>query len=122
MLLNFILLDLLKEINTAVSQSSSEQSVKRRRTIYINTNELGEFYRMDYNCPNINPDAKHEEPTFLSSLMSSVSFSKKEETNLGAENMTEDDTYLAIVTKRLIEIGAIYSVVVRNGNGYTLQV
>lgn len=112
---------LLREINTTVSQSSHEQSIKKRRTIYINTNEYGEFYRMDYNCPDINPDAKHEEQTFLSSLMSSVSFSKKEETNLNAENMTKDDTYLAIVTKRLIEIGAIYSVVARNGNGYTLQ-
>lgn len=98
--LKSLALELIKAINTETAQSSPEKSVKGRRYIYINTNPSeSPFYNMDNKL--------------LDKTRSPNSYKTDEE--------YYNATYLGCVVKKLIDAGAIYKVVQRNGHGYFLQ-
>lgn len=90
--------DLVQAINDKISKTSSEESIKGRRYIYIDTNR-GPFSRLDNRLIDESVDGN--------------SYKTDEE--------YYNATYLGCVVKKLIELGAIYKLIKRNGHGYYLQ-
>lgn len=98
--LKALAIDLIKEINNRTLESSPEDSVKGRRYIYVNTNPPGTpFYGM-YN-------------RLIDKDRSPNSYKTDEE--------YYNATYLGCVVKKLVEVGAIYTLIKRNGHGYFFQ-
>ena len=96
--LKLFTLDLVKAINEKTSKSSSEESVKGRRYIYINTNKKP-FQGMNNRLIDEN--------------ISANSYKTDEE--------YYNATFLGHVVKKLADLGAIYKLVNRNGHGYFIQ-
>ncbi len=90
--------DLVQAINDQISKSSPEESIKGRRSIYINTNEEP-FQWLDRRL--------------IDRSIPRDSYKTKED--------YYDATYLGYVVKKLIESGHIYKIVEHNGDGYLLQ-
>lgn len=86
---------LIQEINTDILQNPSEESIKERRSIYININD--ELLSMKNDL--IDPEQKH----FIT------------------EKEYHEATFLGCVVKKLQDLGAIYKLHGRNGFGYYVQ-
>ena len=98
--LKSLAIDLIKEINNSILESSPENSVKGRRYIYVNTNPAGTpFYRMDIRL--IDKDRLRK------------SYKTDEE--------YYNATYLGCVVKKLVNLGVIHKITKRNGHGYFIQ-
>ncbi len=95
--LKALAIDVIKKINETTIKSSPEDSVKGRRYIYINTTLPGTpFYGMDHSLIDKGRSPKTDEEYY-------------------------NATYLMCVVKKLVEVGVIYKLSNRNGNGYFLQ-
>ncbi|KAF3361864.1 Uncharacterized protein PHSC3_001631 [Chlamydiales bacterium STE3] len=90
--------DLIKAINEKISETSAEDTIKKRRYIYINTNE-GPFKYLD-----------REE---FDNITDQSPYPIDEEFN--------DASYLGHIVKKLVKLRVIYGLVKRNGYGYYLQ-
>ncbi len=90
--------DLIKAINEEISKSSTEESVKGRRYVYISTHKKP-FQGMDNKLIDVSVSAN--------------SYKTDEE--------YYNATFLGHVVKKLADLGAIYKLVKRNGHGYFIQ-
>lgn len=93
-------MDLIKAMNTKIAKDSPQEALKGRRFIYINPHVPGSpFYAKDNQL--LNPEKNP------------FDFKTVEEYN--------NATWLGCAVNKLIEIGAIFELVKRNGHGYFIQ-
>ena len=95
-------LDLIEAINTNISNSLAEESIKGRRYIYIDTH-TGPFQGMDNKLVNPGKDERETARAFKT------------------DEEYSDATFLGCVIKKLEDLKAIYKLAKRNGDGYYIQ-
>lgn len=94
--LKSLALKVLATINEQIDNNGDQHSVKGRRYIYINTNK---------------------EPFH----MTVMPIDRRRSELLKSDEERQDASYIGCVVKKLVESGAVYRLVNRNGHGYDIQ-